>query len=266
MALKSSAIACACLGASILAGGIAAATSTDPAQRLFARGVENARQGHWDEARVAFEGAYALSPRPVIRINLAGAQARTGYLKEASANYRAIASDASIETAPFRDTAAAVLATLEPRIPRIRLGTMGLGEADVVKIDGASVATDDVSEPQPLDPGPHTVTVWRADTERARIDVSLAEGETHDVSLPSPAVLKLEAPAPSEVNDPFTPNTEKAPSPVVAGTRRTWWRSPWTWTAVATVAGVVTAGLLVMTHEGSAPFSGSVSPGIIHVQ
>jgi hypothetical protein len=213
----------------------------------------------------AFEGAYSLSTRPVILINLAGAQARTGYLKEAMANYRAVASDRASDTAPFREAAAAVLATLEPRIPRIRLRAT-LDGADVIKIDGVGVPNTLLGEPQPVNRGPHTVTVWRAGVERVHIEVSLAEGETHDVSLPAPSALHLEAPAPPQPTDAFVPTTERSASPAALHSRRAWWRSPWVWTAVATAAGAATAGLVLIARESPPPFSGSVSPGIIHVQ
>ena len=257
------ACAAACLAPAV-SGGVAAAGSTDPAQHLFARGVEAARQGHWDDARMAFEGAHALSTRPVILINLAGAQARTGFLKEAVANYRAIASDDGTDTAPFRDAAAAVVATLEPRIPRIRLRA-ALDIADVIKIDGVGVASSLVGEPQPVNPGSHIVTVVRAGVERVHIEVSLAEGETHDVSLRPPPALHLEAPEPRDPTHAFVPTTERSAVPPAVHPRRAWWRSPWLWTAVATAAGAATAGFVLVAHDGQPQFSGSVSPGIIYV-
>ena len=60
----------------------------DQAERAFHEGVDAARQERWIDARAHFERAYELSPRPVVLINLAGAQARSGRLTEAAKNYR----------------------------------------------------------------------------------------------------------------------------------------------------------------------------------
>ena len=99
-----------------------AAGPDEAAQQAFRTGVEAARQERWTDALAAFEKAYGLSPRPVVLINLAGVQVRTGRLIEAAKNYHRILSDRpSAETTAFRKAAADVLPSLEARIPRIRL-------------------------------------------------------------------------------------------------------------------------------------------------
>src|SRR5206468_718566 len=60
----------------VLGAGVAqAAEGGEPAEQLFNEGVEAARRGDWEQARAGFEAAQSLSSRPVILINLAGAQA-----------------------------------------------------------------------------------------------------------------------------------------------------------------------------------------------
>lgn len=106
----------------VATGKTVQASPDQGAQQAFRAGVDAARQERWEEARVLFEKAYALSPRPVVLINLAGAQARTGRLTEAAKSYRRIlAHQASPETAPIREAASEVLPALEARIPRVRL-------------------------------------------------------------------------------------------------------------------------------------------------
>ena len=163
-----------------------AAPPVEPAQQLFDQGVEAARQDRWNDARAAFERAYALSPRSVVLINLAGAQANTGRLTEAAANYRRILADESPDTAPFRSAAAGVLPSLEARIPRIRLHGVAVRPDDVVAVDGETVPFDRREAPQLVDPGAHTITVARGGLQRARVTVSVSEGESHDVSLTVP--------------------------------------------------------------------------------
>jgi len=246
----------------------------DSAQQLFGQGVDAARQNRWNDARVAFERAYELSQRPVVLINLAGAQAKTGRLKEAATNYRRILEDDSGETAPFRKAAADVLPSLEARIPMIRLHSTGLRAADVVEIDGEEVPVDHIGEPRLLDPGRHTIVVKRTGIERARVAFSLAEGESHDMSLP--ASLEPTAPTPAMLAAPVEPveaaNGSSAGlsleehSTSVARPHRSWWRSPWFWTAVAVGSIAATVTTIAVRNQEQQTFSGNVPPGVIHVE
>lgn len=243
-----------------------AAVPADTAQELFAQGVEAARQNRWSDARAAFEQAYALSPRSVVLINLAGAQANTGRLKEAAANYRRLLETPSAETAPFRSAAAGVLPSLEARIPRIRLHATGVRPDDVVAIDGQTVPVDGLEAPHLLDPGAHVITVERGGSQRARVTVSLDEGESHDVSLtvlPDPpppiaaAVATSSAPG-VDLTASGAPSTKEEP-------RRSWWRSPWFWTAAVVTAAVATVATVLIIRSRNQDFSGNVGPGLIHV-
>jgi hypothetical protein len=246
----------------------------DSAQQLFGQGVDAARQNRWNDARVAFERAYELSQRPVVLINLAGAQAKTGRLKEAATNYRRILEDDSAETAPFRKAAADVLPSLEARIPMIRLHSTGLRGADVVELDGEEVPVDHIGEPRLLDPGRHTIVVKRAGIERARVAFSLAEGESHDMSLPAALDPTLATPpalaAPLEPVEAANGSTaglslEERSTPV-ARPHRSWWRSPWFWTAVAAGAIAATVTTFAVRNQEQQTFSGNVPPGVIHVE
>jgi hypothetical protein len=235
----------------------------DPAQQLFAQGVEAARQDRWEEARVAFEGAYALSARPVILFNLAGAQSRTGHLIEAVRSYRALSGDAAKDDAPIRDAAASVLVTMQVRVPQIQLRTAGLSARDVVEIDGIVVAREHLRNPQQANPGRHTVVVRRGGAARARISFSLGEGETHEVSLPAALTTRLET---TSVPLALALRTADDASPPAARSGRPWWTSPWVWGALATAAGAAAAVLAVTSYDGPELYSGTVPPGIIHVE
>ena len=241
-----------------------AAEPTEPAQHLFQCGVEAAQHGNWDEARRAFEGARALSARPVILVNLAGAQARTGHLREALASYQAIIDDTSDEAAPFRDAALSVRSTLQGRVPRIRIRAAGLAADDVVALDAAPLPRAELAAPVPVDPGAHVVTLSRRGLETARVSVSLAEGEIHEVILPA----ALFAPRPDDAAGRHRfvleqPSGEPAPP---AKARSSWWRSPWLWAGVAVAAGAATAGVILTSHETAPAYAGTIPPGIIHVQ
>jgi len=239
----------------------AAISQDDQAEQAFHEGVDAARQERWIDARAHFERAYELSPRPVVLINLAGAQARSGRLTEAAKNYHRILDDRSIpDTAPFHQAARDILPALEARIPRIRLAPSGIGASDTIEIDGQVVSLTAFDGGYPLDPGAHTLVVKRADLERARVLFSLAERERHDITLPLSLILSAPAPSPaisrSQLGSPATP-----PPP-----SRRWWASPWTWTGAAVIVAGTTALLVAGAQRGGGPFSGNVPPGILPIK
>ena len=236
----------------------------DAAEQAFHVGVEAARQERWIDARAAFEQAYSLSPRPVVLINLAGAQARTGRLTEAARNYHRILEDqTSPETASFRRAAAEVLPALEARIPRVRLRPSGLSPLDVIRIDGETVSAETLTQGQVLDPGEHTLVVQHTGVERARVLFALTERELRYIALPLPVLANPQPLAPSALDaasNAITPGSSE-PEPT-----RSWWASPWTWTAVGVaVAGASIATFVVVEHRDQT-FSGNIPPGQISVR
>jgi hypothetical protein len=245
----------------------AVAAEDDPAQRLFNQGVAAARENHWSDAREAFARAYGLSQRPVVLVNLAAAEVRTGRLKEAASDYRRILQSApSPDTMAFRKAAADVLPALEVRIPRIRLHATGLGAADVVEIDDETIAADRLEESRPVDPGAHTVVVKRSGTERSRVSFSVAEGESHDISVSAPLdPLMFSAPATPLDPAPGADLTTAASGRSSATpARRSLWRSPWLWATTAAVA-VGTAATVFAVRSHDQAFSGNLSPGTLVV-
>ncbi|MEO5766838.1 MAG: hypothetical protein ABIS92_00675 [Polyangia bacterium] len=240
----------------------------EAAQQAFRAGVDAAHQEHWVEARGQFEKAYGLSPRPVVLINLAGAQARTGKLLEAAQNYRRILDDEpSPETASFRKAAAETLPALEARIPRIRLRPSGLTPLDVIQIDGDTVAVEAAAGGHPLDPGEHTLVVQHAGSERARVLFTLTERELRYISLPLPALIPA-LPPPSLVDlETSSSGNGTTPAARASDTLRPWWKSPWTWTAAGVlVAGAAVTTYLIINSQRQDPFAGNISPGRIEVR
>lgn len=241
--------------------------STDgAAQQAFRAGVDAARQEQWVDARISFEKAYQLSPRPVVLINLAGAQARTGRLTEAAKNYRLILGDeSSAETASFRRAAAEVLPALDARIPRVRLRHSGLSPDDVIQIDGQTVQTEALATGLPLDPGEHTLIVKHLGAERARVLFGLTERELRYITLPLPPLVQR-ASSPGVAAGLESSERDGQPG-THAETGRSWWRSPWTWTVVAVVLAGASAGtyVLVNRHGDQQQFTGNIPPGSLVV-
>lgn len=246
-----SGLLCLCRTPSPAAAAPPAATAPDAAQaqRAFAAGVENARRERWDDARTDFEAAYRLSPRAVVLMNLASAQTRTGRLIAAAESYRRILADTSPETATFRSAAAQVLPEIEARTPRVQLRIANLTADDVVLIDGAAVspaAMLSLGGERAMDPGPHTLAVRRADSERARLAFSLVEGDIRQVSVtlaPPPAL------APPLLVD-GAGATRDRDAGADADRSRPWWRSSWLWSAVGlVVAGAAVTGAILWKQD-----------------
>ena len=243
-----------------------AAGPDEAAQQAFRAGVDAARQERWSDALAAFEKAYGLSPRPVVLINLAGVQVRTGRLIEATKNYRRILSDPpSADTTAFRKAAADVLPSLEARIPRIRLRPTGLAPSDIVEIDGQPLGAGAIGAERTLDPGEHTLIVARDGTERARVLFALAESERRDIALPLPAptagttsaapgVVGIAASSPRDAG-PYQPRSE-----------RRWWASPWTWVVAGALVAGASVTAIVLVNGRDSTFSGNIPPGQISVR
>ena len=158
------------------------------ARVAFHRGVEAARAGHWEEARLAFAHSFELVPSAVTLLNLAGTQINTGRLVEGYGNYRRILR-APADAASHREQVKRVLADLERRIPRLRVVLERRAEGDAVWVDGAPVALGSADHViVRLDPGAHHVELQRAGTSEQR-DVALSEGQE--------LTLELEAHAPN---------------------------------------------------------------------
>lgn len=236
----------------------------EAAQQAFRAGVEAARQERWSDARSLFEKAYGLSPRPVVLINLAGSQARTGRLTAAAKNYHRILDDQpSQETASFRRAAAEVLPALEARIPRVKLRPSGLSPTDVIRIDGDIVDTDTLGKGQLLDPGEHTLVVQNGSIERARVLFTLAEREIRDITLPLPS---LTHPPPPVVAVALMEPNQLVSQPPEPAPARSFWASPWTWTAIAVgVAGASATAFVLYQRRDDGIVSGNIPPGVISV-
>jgi hypothetical protein len=251
--------------AAVHAAPVRAPGQDEAAQQAFRAGVDAARQERWTDARALFEKAYGLSPRPVVLINLAGAQARTGRLIEAAENYRRILDDqTSQETASFRRAAADVLPALEARIPRVRLRPSGLSPTDVIQIDGRAFDVEALGRGAPLDPAEHTLVVLHAGVERARVLFRLSERELRYITLPLPTVP--DRPPPPSVVAANPSLDGGAPAEADPGAARAWWKSPFLWTGAAVVVAGASVATFLLVSRQDPTFSGNVPPGQVLVR
>ncbi|UJR81103.1 hypothetical protein [Sandaracinus amylolyticus] len=216
------------------------------ARSLYEDGVRAARARRWPEARGAFERSYALYPRPITLMNLAGAQRQTGRLVAASESYRRFLRDASERER--RDYGAAIesaLGGIDAQIAHATLRIEGLDPGDRVQLDGEALDPRALGTEIALDPGEHRVVIAR--TEQTLLDhpFTLREGERTEVALevprvvarvvvPEPAVVAQTAVAPPVTTEPdlhTEPPSGDDPTP---------------WIVVGVGAGVVAIGVAIL--------------------
>ncbi len=234
----------------------------------FRAGMNAAEAGQWDAAREAFARAYALYPRPLTLLDLAGAQAHTGHLVDAAESYRRFLREATAPPASdHREDARRALEQIEPRIAHVRVVVTGLAPSDAVRLDGAPFPAAALGAPFPVDPGAHEVTVERESAPLHRASFEAGEGASQDVTLLVPEVRAAPAPAVEPPPAARAPSPFLQPVPAEAPKAEEGghvWSSPWFWVIAGAVVtgGAVTGGVLA-AHAGSSPagYSGNVTPG-----
>jgi hypothetical protein len=159
------------------------------AREAATEGITLYRAGKYADALDRLRRAQSLYDAPVHLLYIARAQDKLGQLVEAAENYRLLDHYALPAGAPEAWTSAVEdgrkeLATLEPRIPKLRLVASPGNVTDAtVQIDGANVSSAVVGIPRPANPGKHHVVLSAKGYAPAQADAELAEGESKDVTL-----------------------------------------------------------------------------------
>ena len=95
---------------------------TGAARDLYQDGLRAAQEGRWEEARVAFERSYELSPRDATLLNLATALGETGRFVAAIEAYRRFLARADERTRARGGPAAErAIAELEARLAHVSI-------------------------------------------------------------------------------------------------------------------------------------------------
>ncbi len=237
-----------------LASSAAGAQSIDDATKAAARdlgyaGVEAYQAGRYPTASEKFEKAYRLVRTPALGLWSARALAKQGFYVEAAERYQEVTlletsgSGVAVQRQAQAD-AAAELAQLEPRIPRVVITVPGARNDVRVTIDGAPLAFELIGEPRPLNPGRHQIVASRGD-ERVTTEISIAEGEKKPVVLrferyPASGIPPRSEPGASDANraaDMPSPRADATAEPDPGATRRTV-----AWAALGTGAAALLVG------------------------
>ncbi len=248
-----------CLAAGLWAPLPARAQSRSELERsreLFEQGLEAAHADRWEEARALFERALAITERPSILLNLAGAQAQTGELVGSATSYRRFLEIATGRDARHRTEATRALARVEARTPHVELEMVALRADDEVMLDDRVLTREELTTPIAIDPGPHQVTVHRDGRQVASEAVSAAEGARTRVRVEVRELRVVRAaPVRDEVPAAATTDTGGGDDGLAIGL------------GVGLGAAVVVAiviGVVVGTSQGSgATYVGNVGDGVI---
>jgi hypothetical protein len=250
----------------------------DRAAQLNKQGIRAAERNDWELARQRFEQSYALDPRPLVLLNLAGAQEHTNKLIAARNSFRQFLelTDKSRDRdlAKFRKAAKQALAELATSIPTLQIRAMGLGADGIVELDGHTLDVATLDKPVPIDPGEHKILIVRKGEAVARREVVVARGERKEIELAAP----LATPPPKPIT-PLTPDdaelisidTETKPTrgPVVQHDDRGGGSKKWLWGLAAVVAlgAGAAAGYYYVLYEPPTadPMQGTLGGGVLVV-
>jgi hypothetical protein len=226
------------------------------ARTLFEDGVVLADKGDWVGAADRFSRAYSLKPTSGVAFNWASALLESGRLLHAQELLLGILRDPAADS-QLKLESEKRLAALTPRIAKLHVHVAGEPDEHVsLELDGLSFPRAAWDMASPVDPGAHSLVLKQGQSEAARADVTLREGEQRTVSLALPVAEPIAAkPAPTAMAAPTRQE------------RRPLYKSWMVWTGVGVVlVGAVVTGIVLAKpgHEGEAsPVTGNATPGVL---
>jgi hypothetical protein len=165
------------------------AADKETARRLMTEGRAHRKDGDNKAALQSFIAADAIMHVPTTGLEVARTEVDLGQLVEARDQLLAIARLPNSDKEPrafseARETAKALGAEIEPRIPSVRVKVQGApsGAAVKVVVDGAEIPSVALTAPRAVDPGHHVIAA-SAGAEPHQVEVDVAEGETKDVTV-----------------------------------------------------------------------------------
>ena len=229
------------------------------ARRLFTDGVRASEEHRFEDARIAFERSYEISPRDVTLLNLAVVLAEAGKLVDAADAYRRFIAraDGAME-ARHGAEARTALAALEVRLANVTIAVRSLRETDEVRINDTVIAHAGLGLEMPVDPGTHVIEVRRGRRSCARRAIRVAEGAHADVELDASCPPSAEETARLEA---------AAAAQREAAREATEGGSAWVWVGVGGGVLVAAAAVVLIVFltqpEPLAPYVGNLGPGML---
>lgn len=179
------------------------AAERDTARALMDEGDRLLASDKLAEACQRYRAAHAIMHVPTTGFDLARVEARLGLLVEARAtamevvNLPPLASSLAAEPEVFqraRAGAVELVRDLEPRVPSLRTVVTPATSSYQLQIDGSSLPAAARLAPFRTNPGPHTVRAEAVGFVAAQREITLAEGESLEVTLELTRLEAAEAP------------------------------------------------------------------------
>lgn len=163
-------------------GAAASADAEERRTRLFKEGKAAADAGQWAEAAAKFRQVVALRSAPKALIALGVAEERLGHLVEAHVMYRRAREEAADKAlADELKTANAALEAIRARLPRVVFAPEGVLVGARLTLDGAPARAEEGF--LYVNPGGHRLSASSPGKGTFEIEVSLIEGEQHEVEV-----------------------------------------------------------------------------------
>jgi len=172
------------------------AETTAAARALFDEGMNAVDAGNFQQATDLLSRSIELRDSPVTRTNLALALVELGHLVAATEHLRAAIRMAEPSSRVW-ELASNYLRDLEPRLGQLRIAVEGSPEGTEVRLDGRAVPAALVGVYQPVDPGHHSIELFRGDDRLSDQRVQIVSGRRSSVTLvagaPTAAPLAVNA-------------------------------------------------------------------------
>lgn len=252
MSVRSVPTAFACLLALALAER-AGAQDQAAAEALFNKGLSEMDAQKWDIACPAIAESLRLDPRPGTLFTLAECEAKAGKIASAVARYEdylrlfaKMTADQKRNQRGRDKVATAASKELGPKVPTLTLRLPSDAPTDVrVERDGVELGRAALGVALPTDPGEHVIVVRSSSGADKTQRVTLAVGETRELTLELPA-----GPAREETRAAVAKSQPKSPAPPAARASNTWaWVSGGIGLAGIAVGGVT--GGMVLGKKGT---------------
>ena len=160
------------------------------ARALYKEGRALRERGDLAGALEKFQAAHALGQTPITGIELARTYVQLGRLVEAEevslgVSRLPVASDETGRSVQARQDAAALAASLGPRLATLVVSIHGLapGVEPHLTIDGRDVPTAAIGEPRRTDPGKHVAVLTLSSGATVRGEAQVGEGESRALVL-----------------------------------------------------------------------------------
>lgn len=170
------------------AQGSVSASDRQLARTLYTKGYEAQQAGRFAEAADSFQRSFDLFNAPTTALHVAECQAALGRLVEASETYRGVSRLQLDPTAPAefqraKEQAAAELAQIEPRIPKLTIRVAPAPPNLSVSLDGSVLKNASLGYPRAVNPGVHKAVAVAPGYAQAEQTVEVKERAAATVSL-----------------------------------------------------------------------------------